>query len=124
MNLYDPRHTPGPWSVVGGEILNQSMTAVGFVYGPDSAIAVEGHGPQSAVESLANERLIIAAPELFGEAVRAATLLAEFARKLRITPWFREAAAMDELAAALRMAATSAAIDPYFAMVNAAGGVN
>ena len=124
MNLYDPRHTPGPWSAVGGEILNQSMTAVGFVFGPDSAIALEGHGPPTAAEALANERLILAAPELFREAVRAASAISELTRKLRITPWYREASELEELAAALRMAVTVAALDPYFAAVAAAGGVN
>lgn len=125
MNLFDPRHTPGPWSAIGGEILSQSMVGVGFVYSAQSEVTIGGSSPRTELEALANERLILSAPDLLAHVVAAAKRLDQVRSTLDTTPRAALVKLLDDIAGRLRTAAATAAVDPYLALVTAGkGGAN
>ena len=63
----DPKHTPGPWQVVGSYIVADLTLAVAQVSGPNRADLRETRQ--------ANRRLIAAAPDLLAALLRCASYL-------------------------------------------------
>lgn len=59
------KHTPGPWAVVGSEIIGEGgLIEVATVKQADEYVCLEEYREDLAVECAANAQLIAAAPEM------------------------------------------------------------